>query len=191
MRGTVPEFGLFRRRLRNPAFSRSVLSAYGGRCAVCAFSARLHNGPVALEAAHIKWHMAGGPNRDEISNGLSLCALHQRLFDVSAFTLTSEYRVFTAKAAVGEGRGWSLGQYSDRPTQLPERKSDCPDPASPKWHHREVFGPIPKGGNGSDLHLPSWQVTVTPRVTEARRAPRSRGAPGGRDSCVPANGKGV
>ncbi len=139
------EFEHVRRRSRDSAFSKAVLSAYGERCAVCAFSVRLHGAPVALDAAHIKWHRAGGRNRDKVSNGLSLCALHHRLFDAGAFTLSPKYTVITAAAAVGPGSRQSLERFSHRSILLPEKTEDYPDCQSLKWHHREVFGPIYDG----------------------------------------------
>ena len=143
--GGAQEFEQVRRRWRDPAFSKAVLDAYGERCAVCAFSVRLHDAPVALDAAHIRWHRAGGRDRDKVRNGLSLCALHHRLFDAGAFTLSPKYTVITAAAAVGPGRDQSLEQYSRCSIVLPERSEDYPDWKSLKWHHHEVFGPIIEG----------------------------------------------
>ena len=50
------------RHRRNPNFRANILKAYEYRCAVCGFDVKLRNQPVALEAAHIKWHQAGGPD---------------------------------------------------------------------------------------------------------------------------------
>ena len=143
--GTEQDFEQVRRRSRDPAFSKAVLDAYGEQCAVCAFSVRLRGAPVALEAAHIKWHQAGGANRDKVRNGLSLCALHHRLFDAGAFTLSPKFTVVTAPEAVGHGRDQFLEQFSRRPILLPEKPEDYPDRKSLNWHHREVFGPIIEG----------------------------------------------
>ena len=142
---TGQEFEQVWRRQRDPAFSDAVLDAYGERCAVCAFSVRLHGATLALDAAHIKWHRAGGRNRDKVNNGLSLCALHHRLFDAGAFTLSPKYTVITAPAAVGNGRDHSLEQFSRCPILLPKKTEDYPDCKSLRWHHREVFGPVIEG----------------------------------------------
>lgn len=139
------EFEKVRRRSRDPAFSKAVLDAYGQQCAVCAFSVCLRGAPVALDAAHIKWHRAGGANRDKVGNGLSLCALHHRLFDAGAFTLSPKYTVVIAPTAVGRGRDQFLEQFSRRPILLPSKPEDYPDRKSLIWHHREVFGPIIEG----------------------------------------------
>ena len=62
-----------RRRLRDPAFGPAVLKAYGYRCAVCEFALRLHDKPVALEAAHIRWHQAHG---DQARSGTASHSAH-------------------------------------------------------------------------------------------------------------------
>jgi putative restriction endonuclease len=53
------------RRKRDPAFRQRVLKAYEYRCAVCGFDVRLGSVSIALDAAHIRWHQAGGPARME------------------------------------------------------------------------------------------------------------------------------
>ena len=75
-------------RKRDPAFRQRVLTAYEYRCAVCGFDVRLGTQPIALDAAHIRWHQAGGPDKE--SNGLALCVLHHKTFDLGAFTLGPE-----------------------------------------------------------------------------------------------------
>jgi putative restriction endonuclease len=49
-------------RKRDPQFRESILKAYEYRCSVCGFGVRLRNKLLALEAAHIMWHQAGGPD---------------------------------------------------------------------------------------------------------------------------------
>jgi putative restriction endonuclease len=70
-------------RKRDPAFRYRVLKAYEYRCAVCGFDVRLGSVSIALDAAHIRWHQAGGP--DEECNGLALCVLLHKTFDLGAF----------------------------------------------------------------------------------------------------------
>ena len=77
-----------RRRRRDSAFRGRVLEAYVYRCAVCGFAVRLGDRPVAIDAAHIRWHQAHGPAT--ISNGIALCSLHHELFDAGTFTLAGE-----------------------------------------------------------------------------------------------------
>lgn len=65
------------RRTRDPAFRGRILTAYEY---VCGFDVRLGNQIIGLEAAHILWHQAGDP--DEERNGLALCSLHHKAFDL-------------------------------------------------------------------------------------------------------------
>ena len=76
------------RARRDPAFRERVLRAYQYRCCVCEYDLRLAGQVVGLEAAHIKWFQAGGP--DVEPNGLALCALHHKLFDLGAFMLLTD-----------------------------------------------------------------------------------------------------
>nr|WP_300465308.1 hypothetical protein [Desulfobacula sp.] len=45
------------KRKRDPNFRDKILNAYEYQCAVCGFNVRVGNSLVALEAAHIKWHV--------------------------------------------------------------------------------------------------------------------------------------
>ena len=135
--GIEAEFSLSRRRRRDSLFSVSVLRAYDYRCAVCDFAVRLNDDPVALEAAHIRWHQARGP--DEIRNGLALCALHHRLFDKGAFTVSREHKVMVAKSAAGRGFDMSLGRFEAKTIVLPKGDEEQPEKNFLNWHAREVF----------------------------------------------------
>ena len=126
-----------RRRRRDSSFRDAVLRAYGYRCAVCHFAVRLNDVPIALDAAHIKWHRARGP--DEVRNGIALCSLHHRLFDKGAFTLSQDRSVAVAKTASGSGFDESLGRFDSKPISRPSDDGDAPDPRFSKWHEREVF----------------------------------------------------
>ena len=84
---------------RNPQFRRRVLVAYEYRCAVCGFDVRLGSVSIALNAAHIRWFQAGGP--DEESNGLALCVLHHKTFDLGAFTVRPDGVLLVSDQAHG------------------------------------------------------------------------------------------
>lgn len=73
--------------------------------------------PVAVEAAHIKWHQANGP--DEVRNGLSLCNLHHTLFDAGAFTASQEGTVQVSRLLEGHGMEDVLGRYATKPLSHP------------------------------------------------------------------------
>ena len=54
---------VYTKRRRDPSFRQRVLNAYEYRCAVCGFDVRLGSVSIGLDAAHIRWHQAGGPAR--------------------------------------------------------------------------------------------------------------------------------
>lgn len=135
---TAERWLINRRRWRDPRFRASVLKAYGERCAVCEFAARLSDTPLALEAAHIKWHQAKGPNT--IENGLSLCSLHHDLFDSGAFTILPEFKVVVADVVGGVGADAALGRYHGAPLRAPPLEGfPKPDALFLRWHRKEVF----------------------------------------------------
>ena len=126
-----------RRKKRDRGFSKKVLTAYGHQCAVCGFAVRLDEKPIALEAAHIKWHEYRGP--DLVRNALSLCALHHRLFDKGAFTVSPYRLMVVAQNARGRGFNETLGRFDAKPLAPPTDLDDTPDPRFLAWHVREVF----------------------------------------------------
>ncbi len=127
-----------RRRRRNPVFRTHVLQAYGDRCAVCEFALALYDAPLALEAAHIKWHEQQGP--DIIENGLALCALHHDLFDTGAFTVLPDMKVVVADSVQGAGVENALRRYHGKPLRAPPREGyPQPNARFLAWHVSEVF----------------------------------------------------
>ena len=131
------------RRTRDPRFRERVLRAYEYRCAICGFNVRLGNTPVGLEAAHIKWHQAGGP--DEERNGLALCSLHHKLFDRGVFSLDPERRLIVSESAHGnEGFDEWLMRFHGTVIQLPQRSSYTPLNDYTEWHISEVFKGNPR-----------------------------------------------
>lgn len=140
--GLDPEFAAGKRRtMRDPGFRAVVLRAYEYRCAVCSFDVRIGARSVALDAAHIKWHQAGGP--DEVQNGIALCVLHHKLFDAGAFTLSQRIHgnvVLVSEAAVGTtGFHESLGRFHKQPVREPIRDTYRPEERFLAWNVREVF----------------------------------------------------
>ncbi len=126
------------RRPRDPRFRARVLAAYEYRCAVCGLDLRIGNVTVAVEAAHIRWHQAGGP--DEEPNGLALCTLHHKLFDLGGFTVEPERRVVISDAVTGASRFEEvLLRHHGRPIGRTVQPEHAPAPVHLAWHRREVF----------------------------------------------------
>lgn len=130
------------RRKRDPGFRERILIAYEYRCAVCGYDLRMGSQHVALEAAHIKWHVAGGP--DVESNGLALCSMHHKLFDLGAFTVGGDLALRVSQKANGTtGLSEWLMTFHGRPLRGTQSEKFRPSIEYLKWHLDEVFhGPV-------------------------------------------------
>ncbi len=136
----LPSPGVVGRR-RDPAWRHAVLQAWDRQCAFCGYDGQFAGATVGIEAAHVRWFAFDGP--DTLDNGLALCALHHKLFDLGALGLDTHLRVvvsagFTARTAAGRAiydlHGWAL---SARPgTALPAA-------VHVSWHARQVFKGVP------------------------------------------------
>jgi putative restriction endonuclease len=122
---------------RDPSFRQKVLKAYEWRCAVCGFDVRLGTVAIALDAAHIRWHQAGGP--DVENNGLALCVLHHKTFDLGAFTVTGGVLVVSDQANGTAGFQETLMAYHGKPIRPPQHPGWKPEAGHLEWHGREVF----------------------------------------------------
>ncbi len=126
------------RRKRSPEFRESLIRLYQQRCAMCGFDGRLAGASLALEAAHIKWHAHGGP--DKPGNGLLLCSIHHKALDRGALGLSRDKTILVSQHVRGGSQvdEWIIGL----------RGQDVASPIDPKagllkefieWHHDEVF----------------------------------------------------
>jgi putative restriction endonuclease len=125
---------------RDAAFREKVLEAYHFRCAVCGYDGRLGRQPMAIEAAHIRWVQFGGPN--QVGNGLCLCSLHHKLFDVGAYTVSPEgYRVAFSNALNGASSvvDQLLAAHNRPLAILPRENHSKPQRKYLEWHGSEVF----------------------------------------------------
>ena len=127
------------RHRRNPGFRERVLRAYEYRCCVCGFDLRIGHTPAGLEAAHIQWHHVGGPDIE--SNGLSLCSLHHKLFDLGVFTVEpEEHRVIFSQHAISGSRGMTGElQFHGQPIHAPQHNDLLPEPEFLAWNTKNVF----------------------------------------------------
>ncbi|MGE5212677.1 MAG: phosphorothioated DNA-binding restriction endonuclease [Nitrospirota bacterium] len=128
-------------RARDTEFRPRIIRAYEYRCAVTGWDLRVGQIEVGLEAAHIKWHSAGGPSVE--SNGIALNSLHHKLFDLGAFTLS----LGDAPPQILVSREVNGGDYARqllidlhrKPIRPPQDPIWLPDASFVKWHHEEVF----------------------------------------------------
>ncbi|WP_243355797.1 phosphorothioated DNA-binding restriction endonuclease [Bacillus litorisediminis] len=126
------------KRQRDPRFREKILRAYEYSCAVCGFNVRLGNNLVGVEAAHIKWHQAGGPDTEE--NGIALCSMHHKLFDRGVFTLTDSRILLVSEEANGTNgfEEW-LMRFHGQTIRTPIHPAYRPEISYVNWHVREVF----------------------------------------------------
>ncbi|MHB1167140.1 MAG: phosphorothioated DNA-binding restriction endonuclease [Carboxydocellales bacterium] len=125
------------KRIRDASFRDRILQAYEYSCAVCGFNVRLGHTLVAVEAAHIKWHQAGGPDREE--NGIALCAMHHKLFDRGVFTINQAKELIVSSDVHGNGSEEWLKRYHGQQIRTPIHPEYQPSNTFINWHIREVF----------------------------------------------------
>jgi putative restriction endonuclease len=138
----VPDdLGAEQRLVREADFRPRIIRAYEYRCAVTGWDLRVGHIEVGLEAAHIKWHSAGGPSVE--SNGIALNSLHHKLFDLGAFTLslgdTPPQILVSREVHGGDYARQLLIDLHRKPIRQPQDPAWSPDAAFVKWHHQEVF----------------------------------------------------
>jgi len=122
---------------RESGFMSEVLRAYEHRCAICSFEVKVGSSDLATEAAHIKWHQAGGPER--VENGLALCSIHHKGLDRGALGFTSDLTVLISTEIHGGGALEWFDRYKGRKLRLPTKLQWRPNPEYVTWHQHEVF----------------------------------------------------
>lgn len=131
------------RAARSPQFRSEVLRAYEYRCAVCGLDLRIRNTTIGLEAAHIKWHQAGGP--DDVTNGLSLCVLHHKLLDLGTFMVDDALRLLVSQHVNGTGQlRETLMRHHGKILITPDHPNHRPAQKYLAWHRAQVFQGDPR-----------------------------------------------
>jgi putative restriction endonuclease len=128
-----------RRLGRDRAFRSAVFRAYGSRCVVCGWGAKLNGRSLALDAAHIRAVSAGGSN--DVDNGLPLCSFHHQLFDAGVFTWSAKRRLMIHPAWQDRDRGEmpSLLDHQGEVLLGPSMRRDRAAEVNLAWHRTHVF----------------------------------------------------
>ncbi len=121
---TQAQLETLRRRVRQKAFSDAVRENFEFRCAFpeCDVAERAF-----LVGGHIARWTVDEARRHGVENGLALCLMHQRAFDLGLFTLDDDYRVFSLPERLSQS-AWAeqhiapfLGQPLRTGARLPAR----------------------------------------------------------------------
>jgi putative restriction endonuclease len=124
-------------RRRDAGWRSAVLQAWDRQCAFCGYDGQVGGATVGVEAAHVRWFSFDGP--DSLDNGLALCVLHHKLFDLGALGLDPALRVqvstfFTARTPAGRAL------YDLHGLELrPRPGTTLPNEDHVRWHTSEVF----------------------------------------------------
>ncbi|MEV7033718.1 phosphorothioated DNA-binding restriction endonuclease [Streptomyces sp. NPDC093272] len=136
---TAPE-----QRRRDRRMREMVLTAYEYQCAFCGYDGMIGAVPVGLEAAHVRWWAYGGP--DDVDNGLCLCSLHHKLFDMGVLGMGEGHRVLVSQRFVGRSPA-----AREHVTALAGRQLIGPQPGirpvaetHRAWHTAQVFRGSPR-----------------------------------------------
>ena len=126
------------RTRRDPNFREEILRIYERRCAVCGYTGRIGPVDIGIEAAHIKWYAADGPDTPE--NGLALCSFHHVAFDQGAIAIGDDYRVQVSSHFTGESElAKGLVRLAGRPMMGPQPGAPRPAFRYLGWQRAERF----------------------------------------------------
>jgi putative restriction endonuclease len=141
-----------RLRPRRRGFAEEVLRAYAYQCAMCGFDGALGRYPVGIEAAHVRWHSQQGP--DDLTNALSLCALHHALFDLGVLGITQDRRIRVSSLYVARNKaGLAVDALAAKPLLIPGPQQPAVDVIHISWHDRQVFKGISASRRWVDVGL--------------------------------------
>jgi putative restriction endonuclease len=127
-----------KKRARDPQFRTSILRIYSYRCAVCGYDGKLGGSALGIEAAHLKWHAAGGP--DTANNGIALCSFHHKVLDRGAMGLSDELTIDVSQDVHGGSQVEDLLlQYVGKELTPPQSGQEKPLLDYVEWHRSEVF----------------------------------------------------
>jgi len=121
----------------DPRFRMEVFRAYHEQCCVCKYDIKMNGADVTLEAAHIKMYSAGGP--DKVNNGLLLCAIHHRLFDLGAITLNNSMKIWVSESIDGNWGEKLKDEFHEKEISYPREDCMLPKPEYIQWHNRCIF----------------------------------------------------
>ncbi|MEH6753547.1 MAG: HNH endonuclease [Alphaproteobacteria bacterium] len=141
--GSVVEQGLLNeqgnisgRAIRDRNFRKTVLRAYGERCAITGLRLINGGGRAEVEAAHIRPVEHDGP--DIISNGIALSGTAHWMFDRGLVGLSEDLTILVSRQANDPDAVRSMINGTEK-LIAPERPSERPRAEFVKWHRENCF----------------------------------------------------
>ena len=129
----MPWVTVAKKNRRDPAFRETILRIYEHRCAVCGYDGMLGNTDLGIEAAHIRWHAAGGSDTED--NGLALCSFHHKIFDRGAIGLDDDRRILISQHVRGSERiDELLFRHHGAQLRPPQAGQSPPASHNIRWH---------------------------------------------------------
>ena len=124
------------RVVRDRAFRKVVLHAYGSRCAMTGWMPINGGGRAEGEAAHIQSVEARGP--DSVANGLALSGTVHWMFDRGLISVADDFTILLSRQLNDFSNVTSIMNKSGR-ISLPTRPADRPHPHFLRWHRENCF----------------------------------------------------
>lgn len=124
------------RPLRDRAFRRAVLNAYGERCALTGLKLINGGGRAEAEAAHIQPVEHHGP--DIVANGLALSGTVHWMFDRGLLSLGDDLEILVSRQ-VNDRSGIDALLNRNGFARPPLRADDRPHPQFLSWHRSTCF----------------------------------------------------
>ncbi len=126
-----------RRRRRDQQFTVDVLENFRYSCAMCGFHGVLNGQATGIDAAHVRWHSADGP--DSLENGIALCKLHHWAFDKGILGIDDSAVICVADAFVAQVEGGlPLESLAGCPLATRPRSNSIGDEFL-EWHRNNVY----------------------------------------------------
>lgn len=127
---------LTNRAIRKRNFRKTVLRAYGERCAVTGLRLINGRGRAEVEAAHIRPVEKDGP--DIVSNGIALSGTAHWMFDRGMIGLSDDLRILVSRQSNNIDAVTSLINDSGQ-LIAPDRLAERPHVAFVQWHRKHRF----------------------------------------------------
>jgi putative restriction endonuclease len=124
------------RAVRDRAFRKVVLKAYGERCAITGLRLINGGGRAEAEAAHIRPVEANGP--DIVNNGIALSGTVHWMFDRGLISLSDDMAVLVSRQA-NDPEGMRALINPTGCALSPLRAIDRPHPHFLRWHRENCF----------------------------------------------------